>query len=90
VSNIDSRERLVLVATGFNLLFEHSLCGINGFLLQSLLLPILFIAYAKCFTIRAARGTGLLSAWRWAMMLASNRFVIAVFQVSGVVTTRQA
>ena len=55
MGSIDNRERLFLVATGFNLLFEYSLRGINGFLLQSLLLPILFIAYAKCFRIREAR-----------------------------------
>ena len=36
MSSIDNRERLVLVATGFNLLFEYSLRGINGFLLQPL------------------------------------------------------
>ena len=38
MGSIDNRERLVLVATGFNLLFEYSLSGIYGFLLQSLLL----------------------------------------------------
>jgi len=55
VNSIDNRERLVLVVTGFNLLFKYSLRGINGFLLQPPLLPILFIAYAKYFTICEAR-----------------------------------
>jgi hypothetical protein len=55
VSSIDNRERLVLVATDFNLLFEYSLRGINGFLLQPLLLLILFMAFAKYFAIGAAR-----------------------------------
>lgn len=55
MNSIDNRERLVLVATGFKLLFEYWLRGISGFLLQPLRLPILFIACAKCFTIREAR-----------------------------------
>jgi hypothetical protein len=41
----------VLAATGFNLLFEYSLRGVNHLLAQPLLLPVLFTVYFTLFTM---------------------------------------
>ncbi len=43
--------KIVLIATGFNLLFEYSLRGANNVVEQPLLPPVLFTSYLTYFTI---------------------------------------
>lgn len=43
--------KIILIATGFNLLFEYSMRGINNLVVQPFLPPILFTAYFTYFTM---------------------------------------
>lgn len=49
--DIGNRWKIVLIATGFNLLFEYSMRGINNFPKQPVLPLILFAAYFTYFTM---------------------------------------
>ena len=48
---LSNRWEIVLVATGFNLLFEYSMRGVNNLLVQPVLPFILFTAYFTYFTM---------------------------------------